>query len=161
MDFENGQRVIKQRRNIHNYDSRSSKVFEKITKRLHPCSFVSYIFLYPYVCNKQMQHNKIRYRSAQTYEWSSQHPHTAASPTLPSSSLFHRRTLGAYTSLTPADYYSVAIKSQFGAGRLSGHLKGHGTRRVVGAIEMDGVVKVEPASLGWKCGCKTLEMQQI
>lgn len=64
-----------------------------------------------------------------------------------------------YTALTSrerADYYSVAIKSQFGLGRLSGHLKGHSTRQIIGSIEMDGAVKVEPASLVWKCACKNL-----
>lgn len=61
-----------------------------------------------------------------------------------------------YTALTRADYYSVAIKSQFGVGRLSGHLKGHSTRQIVESIEIDGAVKVEPASIVWKCACKNL-----
>lgn len=51
-----------------------------------------------------------------------------------------------------ADYYSVAIKSQFGVGRLGGHLRGRGTRQVAASIEMDDAVKAEPASLAWKCG---------
>lgn len=71
-------------------------------------------------------------------------------------SLFRHGTFRVYTALTWADYYSVAIKSQFGVGRLSGHLKGHGTRQIVGCIEMDDAVKVEPASLVWKCACKNL-----
>lgn len=64
-----------------------------------------------------------------------------------------------YTSLTSrerVDYYSVAIKSQFGFGRLSGHLKGHSTRQIVCSIEMNGVVKAETASLVLKCACKNL-----
>lgn len=35
-------------------------------------------------------------------------------------------------------------------------MKGHGTRRIVGCIEMDGAAKAEPASLAWKCACKIL-----
>lgn len=71
-------------------------------------------------------------------------------------SLFRHGTFRVYTALTWADYYSAAIKSQFGVGRLSGHLKGHGTRQIVGCIEMDDAVKVESASLVWKCACKNL-----
>lgn len=43
-----------------------------------------------------------------------------------------------------------------GLGGLSGHLKGHGTRQAAGCIEMDGALKVEPASLVWKCAFKNL-----
>lgn len=71
-------------------------------------------------------------------------------------SLFRHGTFSVYTALTRADYYSVAIKSQFGVGWLSGHLKGHSTRQIVGSIEMDGAPKVEPASAVWKCACKNL-----
>lgn len=60
----------------------------------------------------------------------------------------------ALTSRESADYYSVAIKSQFGVGGLSGCLEGHSTRQLVGSIEMDGALKVESASLVWKCSSK-------
>lgn len=69
---------------------------------------------------------------------------------------FRHGTFGVYTARSGADYYSEAIKSQFGVGRLSGHLKGHSTRRIVGCIEMDGAAKAEPASLVWKCARKIL-----
>lgn len=71
-------------------------------------------------------------------------------------SLFRHTAFTMYTARFGVDYYSEAIKSQFGVGRLSGHLKGHGTRRIVGCIEMDGAAKAEPASLAWKCACKIL-----
>lgn len=61
-----------------------------------------------------------------------------------------------YTARSGVDYYSEAIKSQFGVGRVSGHSRGHGTRRIVGCIEMDGAAKAEPAPLAWKCACKIL-----
>lgn len=61
-----------------------------------------------------------------------------------------------YTARSGVDYYSEAIKSQFGVGRLSGHWKGHGTRRIVGCIEMDDAAKAEPASLALKCACQIL-----
>ncbi len=35
-------------------------------------------------------------------------------------------------------------------------MKGHSTRQVVDSIEMDGAVKVERASIVWKCACKNL-----
>lgn len=69
---------------------------------------------------------------------------------------FRHGTFGVYTARSGADYYSEAIKGQFGVGRLSGHLKGHSTRRIVGCIEMDGAAKAEPASLVWKCARKIL-----
>lgn len=71
-------------------------------------------------------------------------------------SFLRHGAFSVYTDLTRADYYSVAIKSQFGVGRLSGRSKGHSTRQIVGSIEMDGAVKVEPASLVWKSVCKNL-----
>lgn len=40
-------------------------------------------------------------------------------------------------------------------GGLSGHLKGHSTWQTAGCIEMDGPLKVEPASLVWKCAFKS------
>lgn len=87
------------------------------------------------------------------------HTHILLSFLSLSFSLFGHGAFSVYTALTSrerADYYSVAIKSQFGLGRLSGHLKGHSTRQIIGSIEMDGAVKVEPASLVWKCACKNL-----
>lgn len=74
-------------------------------------------------------------------------------------SLSRHGTFSVYTALASRerpDYYSVAIKSQFGVGRLSGHLKGHSTRQIVDSIEMDSALKVELFSLVWKCACKNL-----
>lgn len=87
------------------------------------------------------------------------HTHSVILSLSLSFSLFRHGAFSVYTALTSrerADYYSVAIKSQFGVGRLSGHLKGHSTRQIVSSIEMDGAVKVEPVSLVWKCACKNL-----
>lgn len=81
------------------------------------------------------------------------HPFTQSLPLPASLTLFFIRSLflcghgefSVYTALTCTegdDYYSVAIKSQFEAERLCGHLKGHSTRQIIGPIEMDGAVEV-------------------
>lgn len=63
------------------------------------------------------------------------------------SSLSGHAEFSVYTALSRkerADYYSVAIKSQFGAERLCGHLTGHNTRQIISPIEMDGAAEVGP-----------------
>lgn len=72
------------------------------------------------------------------------------------SSLSGHAEFSVYTALSRkerADYYSVAIKSQFGAERLCGHLKGHNTRQIISPIEMDGTAEVGP-----KCPCRSFEL---
>lgn len=92
----------------------------------------------------------------QTQTASSQHTHMPISLSLLLFFTLSTRHVLAYTALTRADYYSVVIKSQFGVGRLSGHLTGHSTRKIVGCIEIDDAAKVAHAALVWKCAFKNL-----